>query len=656
MGMRSRFRQFPPAVGALLFLLVCAAVIGLRSGGKLQFLEIALYDHFVQLQPQVSFPESRILLVTISEADINNLGHWPMSDGEMARLLQNLIMQGPRVIGLDIYRDIPVPPGGEELVRVFSNWKRIVTVRKIGDEGSPGVPPPYMVSEGNQVGSNNIVIDPRGVVRRGLLFLSDKNGSYRSFPMLVASCYLAPEHIFPVAAPSAPTIMKLGQAVFVPLKANDGAYVELDAGGYQFLLDFSAAGSPFPSISLTDALSGLIPAEKVWDKAVLIGSVAESLTDFFHIPVNRPSEGQRISGVELQASIVSQLMRCALDGVQPMRFLSKSWEHAWTAVWGIAGLAIGLWCRSFRRFLLLGGVALLALYGTGFTLFRMSYWIPVVPPALAAGLTASLLLAYNSFLEKRDRALLMHLFSSHLSQEVATDLWNKREQFMDGRRPRPQALTATVLFTDLRDFTTATEKMDAGVFMDWLNEYMDAMAIKIMEHGGVVNRYIGDGILAVFGVPIPRETEEDKTRDALKAVRCALSMGKELDRLNSAWEKKGLPGTKMRVGIYTGPLMVGHVGNVSHMEYSVFGDTVNIASRLESFDKKYDQDAVCRTLIGEETWMRVNHEFETRDLGENNLKGKVRKTRIFHVLKPKEAPRNEMTSTLAETRSGKHYI
>jgi adenylate cyclase len=238
--------------------------------------------------------------------------------------------------------------------------------------------------------------------------------------------------------------------------------------------------------------------------------------------------------------------------------------------------------------------------------------------------------------EKKERASLMNLFSKHVSPEVAEIIWKQREQFIEGGRPRPQKLVETVMFTDLKGFTSLTERLDPQVLIDWLNTYLEAMAKLVMDHGGIIDEYTGDGFKADFGVPIAHTAETEISRDALNAVYCALAMEEELKRLNVIWQERDLPTANMRVGIFTGPVVAGSLGSSQRLKYTTIGDTVNIASRLESFDKDYrgpdHTDSPCRILIGETTLSHLGDQFQTIKVGEVNLKGKVQKIILHHVL------------------------
>src|SRR5258708_7312869 len=148
-------------------------------------------------------------------------------------------------------------------------------------------------------------------------------------------------------------------------------------------------------------------------------------------------------------------------------------------------------------------------------------------------------------------------------------------------RPRPQELAATVRSSDVAGFTPICEKLAPGPLIAWLDAYIDAMVQVVIAHDGVVLRFIGDGILAVFGAPVPRRSETEISADARNAAQCALSMAAAMRRLNDGWRSEGLPTAAVRGGLYTGPLVTGSLGSGSHMEYCLLGDTANTAARLQ---------------------------------------------------------------------------
>jgi adenylate cyclase len=195
-------------------------------------------------------------------------------------------------------------------------------------------------------------------------------------------------------------------------------------------------------------------------------------------------------------------------------------------------------------------------------------------------------------------------------------------------------VTATVLFADVRGSTALGEKLEPLVYMEWVNEFMDAMAGEVLAHGGIVDDYYGDGLKADFGVPVPRTSEDEIAADAVAAVRCALALEAALAGLNARWLERGKPAGAMRVGICTGVAVAGSIGSRDRLKYTVTGDLVNTAARLESLDASGHDFAArpCRILIAEPTRARLGDAFETRILGEFALRGREGAVRVHEVL------------------------
>jgi adenylate cyclase len=637
MSVLHRLLRSPLIASLLASVLVFLGILGLRTAGSFESLELAAYDWYIRLRPGEAVSDSRIVLIAITERDLRNQGTWPLPDATVAQVLELLTRYQPRAIGLDIYRDIEVPPGRDQLNEVLTRNPHIITVMKLRDGELDGIPPPPVHEHTDQVGFVGTLVDPGGIVRRGLLFQHDGETELSSFALRLALLYLQAEGIIPQPDASNPQHLRLGRTTIRPLEMNEGGYIGVDAGGYQLLLDFKGARRSFLAFSLTALLSGNIDPQTFKDKVVLIGITAESLKDFFYTPYSRGQHiNQQMSGIELHAHIVSQLLRLALDGDAPMATLSDGREAAWILFWSVLGGVLGVAVRSPWRFALSAASGLLLLGLADYLAFVTGWWIPLVPPAMAWLGSAAIVTAYMSNQEKHQRTLLMQLFSKYVpNKEVAEIIWQQRDQLLDGGRLRPQSLIATVLFTDMMGFTAVAEKRDPQEVMDWLNAYMDAMAQQVMAHGGVIDKYIGDSIMAIFGVPLPRTTEAEISRDALNAVNCALAMETTLMQLNDRWREQDLPTIGMRIGIFTGPLVAGTLGSVQRLEYTVVGDTVNTASRLEGFDKElFAPDCLsrpCRIIIGEATLCRLGDRFEAQKVGEASLKGKDQKVTVYCV-------------------------
>jgi adenylate cyclase len=643
-------RPWSPTFAAVfIVVLVTAGMLGARAIGTFEGAELATHDWFMRLLPGGDAPpDSRIALVVVTERDIQNVNGWPLPDGVLARTLDMVGRAGPRAIGLDIYRDVPVPPGTDALDAVLARDRRIVAVTKFAEGSSAGVRPPRVLAGTDQVGFNDILIDPGGVVRRGLVFLDDGTTVSYSFALRLALRYLERDGIAPAADPHDPALLRLGDVTIRPLESNDGAYVGADAQGYQFLLDFRGGRHSFTSVDLSTLLAGEARPELLKDKIVLIGVTAESIKDEFFTPFSRGlATHQYTAGVAVHGHIASQFLRMAIDGTRPMATRAK-WEEAlWILLWTAAGALLALVVRSPWRLAVSAGSGLLLLGGVDFLAFRAGSWVPLVPPAVGWLIAAGGATAWVSYQQTQQRGMLMQLFSRHVSKEVADTIWTQRDEFLAGRRPRSQRLVVTALFTDLTGFTTVAEKHPPELLMEWLNEYMDAMAVQVSRHGGVIRQYAGDSVVVVFGVPVARLSEAEIAADAIHAVECALSMGAALRELNGRWRAQGLPVTGMRVGIFTGAAVSGTLGSAERSEYVVVGDTMNTASRLESFDKDLfmpDTDQhPCRILIGESTLVYLGDQFETERVGDVSLKGKAQTVGVYRVIGPASAMRTDTT-------------
>jgi adenylate cyclase len=236
----------------------------------------------------------------------------------------------------------------------------------------------------------------------------------------------------------------------------------------------------------------------------------------------------------------------------------------------------------------------------------------------------------------QEREKLMSLFSRHVAKQLASDIWEHRDQFLSGGHPRPQRLVATAFFSDVVAFSSVSEQVDPPTLMDWLSDYMSLMTPIINGHNGVILRFIGDAIMAVFGVPIPRETEAEMDQDAIHAVDCALAMQEALITHNRALAEKGMPLVAMRVGIFTGSMVAGSIGDVDRLEYNVHGDTVNTASRLEGYRKEEFRaeffQSPCRIFIGQPTYERLGDRYVIERIGDARLRGKEQLTTVYRVI------------------------
>ncbi|WP_448573483.1 CHASE2 domain-containing protein [Trichothermofontia sp.] len=377
---------------------VTGAIVLLSFTGVFQLLEWVLLDQAFRWRPREG-PDPRIVIVGISESDIAQLQQWPMSDQILAQLLERIRSAQPRVIGLDLYRDLPVEPGYAELVHIFQTTPHLIGIQKI--LGSNVRHPPALAPQ-TQVGISDFVIDTDAKIRRGLLTATDMHGVLReSLALVLALRYLEGEGVTPVplaggglGGPPRQRV-RLGQAVIQQFLGHDGGYWGADDRGYQILLNLRGPACqeggrdcPFKTVSMFDVLSGRVPDTLFYDRIVLIGPKAPSLGDSFYSSFSTDDLSAH-TGIEIHAHLTSQLISAALDG----RSLLQTWpewlEWLWVWVWAAGGAALGVHFLSYRWWVLLGllgwsGGLLLAAY----LLFLLGWWVPTFMPLLAVGSAA----------------------------------------------------------------------------------------------------------------------------------------------------------------------------------------------------------------------------------------------------------------------------
>lgn len=602
--------------------------------GLLQGAELWVYDHFVAARADAK-NNSRFILVLQDETDIAHLDY-PLRDSVLADLLEKIEAGGPAVIGLDLYRDLPEPRNGSEsaiLTKTLQDEKHdnIIAIFLTGTDSPFGIAPPAcLLNDPSRYGFNNFPYDYKSVRRAYLSAKLPDKHQYNSFARQIAQYYLATKGIQPTAENHN---TRLGKTMFTRFRANDGAYVDADAAGYQFMQDFRTSPH-FQTMSIRDVLQ-LKDYSVFKDKIVLIGSGAKSGNDVYETAVESFA-----SGPEIHAQIIDQLLRAAIDGDRPTESASALFRWFSLAFWCAVGVLAGFRVRSYVLFALTLVLCLGVIVLTAWWIFMSGYWTLVIAPAAGFLAAAMLVKGYAAAFEEEQRSHLMKLFSQHVPPKVAEKIWDQRNLYLQGGRPAAQRIKVTILFTDLRNYSTIAEKMSPANLIAWLNECTCALAQQVDDNGGMISSFMGDGMMAVFGVPVARTDEEGIKEDATNAVRCALSMAREIKTMNARWKAEGKPQVALRVGINTGEAMCGMLGTVNHLEYSVIGDSVNKASRLESMLKdEMLSTGESRIFIGKETYTHIHETFPTSFVGTYTLKGRQEATEVYKVLdqSPREA-------------------
>ncbi len=371
-------------------LLVCVArLLGLWEGIELQTLDL-----FLRYRPQEA-PDERITILEITDDDLQRLGTYPVPDDAMVRLLEKLESYEPRVIGLDIFRDLPViNPFEADLERSRNAYEALTALLQRSAEAdktdivviekilNPPVGAPAMVSLDN-VGFADALLDTDGFLRRSLLASpsdADLDDYHMSFTIQLVAKYLAEEGLELNNGLKDVNTMRFGETELFRMTANSGGYHSQDTGDNPVvLLNFRNHQRPFQTLSLTEFLAGNFPEAWVSDRIILIGMTAVSTKDYINSAAISNTNPGLVPGVELQAHAISQIISAVLDGRPLIATWSSYWEYAWIIASGAAGLSLIYIKRSISTvaivFIVLGSVPVLLSYG----LLLAGVWIPAFP-------------------------------------------------------------------------------------------------------------------------------------------------------------------------------------------------------------------------------------------------------------------------------------
>ncbi|MGK7900368.1 MAG: CHASE2 domain-containing protein [Hormoscilla sp.] len=429
------------------------------SAGLFQHLEWASLDRFFRLRPREPVDE-RLVIVTINESDISKVGRWPIPDEVLAEALEKIKARDPRVIGLDLYRDLPVEPGHRQLVEVLKSTPNLLGVEKVVGEK---VAPPPSLEQQERVAIADLVLDGDGKVRRALISVRLSGKTKLSLGTQLALMYLQGDGIIPETIPGSSGQMRLGKATFMPFQSNDGAYVRANAGGYQILLNFRGPRESFAIVSLTELLKDRIPPDLMRDRIVLIGATGQSLNDLFGTPYSSGllTSPRQTPGVVIHANLISQILSGALDGRAFIQVWPELSEWLWVLVWSFIGAAgpwqlknnvLAKWTVGSVFAVLAGGTSISITY----LAFLWGWWIPAVSPLVAiTGSAIVISMYYSRELQHRkaDLEILLETTAEH-ADAVADDLRAKAEEALrESERRLAQFLEAVPVGIGVIDAT-----------------------------------------------------------------------------------------------------------------------------------------------------------------------------------------------------------
>jgi adenylate cyclase len=401
----------------------------------------------------------------------------------------------------------------------------------------------------------------------------------------------------------------------------------------RMLVNYYGTGRTFPHYSISDIIKGKLSPDTFKDKIVIVGSTAIGIYDLRVTPYSSV-----YPGVEIHAT--------AIDNILHGNFLHRSSGTQLLDVCAIVffGLFIGIVVPRVKA---VQGMVLSLLVLISFVLInsfifsRYNLWLNIIYPALTMIVIYLGITVYRYITEEREKKKIRGAFQYYLTASVINEMLKDPSKLKLGGDKKD----LTVLFSDIRGFTTISEKLTPEDLVRLLNEYLTAMTNLVFKYDGLLDKYMGDAIMAVFGAPL------EQPDHAVRACRTALDMMEELKKLQKKWTDEGRPAFDIGIGINSGDMVVGNMGSDMRFDYTVMGDMVNLGSRLEGINKEYGTNIV----ISEYTYAAIKDDLFCRELDSVRVKGKKLPVKIYELLgEKKDAERWEKAVSLFEEGLSKY--
>ncbi len=607
---------------ALKSLLICCVVVlvvmTLFAFHGLDSLELKSVDFRFQLRGTRPVNKD-IVVVSIDEASIAHLGRWPWPRSLHGSLVQKLAASGAKAIAFDVLfteKDEQNPASDALLARAAEETGIVTSAFLIRGGlshdllGKDPLFPFPALKDHTYWGFVNFVPDRDGVCRRGHLYSIVDDEVFPSLP--VATLALAEHKTFQELLPHLPVVVSK----------------DPDIAKNQLFINFaySATADSYKTYSYADVLSGKVPPSAFQGKIVLVGGTAAALFDTKAIPF-----ASIYYGVLIHANIIDNL----ISG----NYMREAPSEITLLYVIVLGLLFGLVLprlspvRQFVVFLIVvgGGVA------TAIYMFalRNTIW-PMVAPLLTAVSCYGGVVFHRLIVEEREKRKIKGSFKQYLSPKIIDVLTKDPSKLRLGGEERE----VSIFFLDIAGFTTMSETLKPTQLVEVMNHCLTEFSNIILKHDGLINKYIGDCVMAFWNAPA------DQPLHATQACLAALECIRVLPDINRKLQEKGLPSIDCRIGVNTGVAVVGNMGSHEKFDYTAMGDPVNLASRLEGANKQYHT----RIMISDATFEKAREEIEARDLDLIRVKGKKEPRKVFEVL----CKKGELLEEVSEGRKRYH--
>ncbi len=625
-------------VAVIIGILAWALVLIFYWGKLLESYELKTYDQLCRLHAAKIPAPDEVALIVVDQGSLQAAQrqgiNWPWPRQMYAPIVQFCASAGARAIAFDVLFTEPSAYGveddrilaeslkqnGHAFLPIFlsrqershSPWEKEIVKRialPLRDQSgrnhsayASSIPPIQNLAD-SAISLGNVAIPP------------DADGIYRRLPLVFS--YLDQ------------WIPSLGLALFRHLEAKDALALEkdglrigdlripLDSQG-TFLLSYYSNSQDYPRFSAFNVIQSFqalqeggkpVYSPQVFrNKIVLVGFTAAGLFDMKPTPISAVNPGMAIHAT-LVANLLHKDFRVRISPAAALALAA-----------GIA-LLMSVTVMFVPSLWQLGLITLAYAGGLFFFLqlaFHQNIWVDGILLSASLGIAFAIATAFSYATEGRQRRQIKQAFSHYMSDLLIQDLLKNPDKLRLGGEKR----VLTVFFSDLAGFTSLSEKLTPEEVVMLLNRYLTAMTDIILASGGLIDKYEGDAIMAFWGAPLPQEDH------AVRACMAALDNQARLAELRQDFIRSGLPPVHARIGINTGEMIIGNMGSSQRFDFTVIGDSVNLASRLEGAGKEYGT----HILISEETYLRVSDKVEAREIDLLRVKGKDKPVRIYELL------------------------
>ncbi|HEX9998789.1 MAG TPA: adenylate/guanylate cyclase domain-containing protein [Abditibacterium sp.] len=561
-------------------------------------------------------PDSRITIVEIDDKSSDKWSNDPFIawGGHLADAINQLNRSGARLVALDWTQPIETDARmkwnhDERLGAALGKSNRVVFVKMLRSDGKAVLPAPSLLNAPRDAYGPNGESNLENLLGFADLVSAD-NVQTSFFPELPPEISPRREVSFAARIAERSGLGPLNLKA-MPLRNDGSLLINYSDGAGK-----TGSHSPFERVSLFDVATSALPDARFKDKIVLIGATSKGGNDIHHAPFTRGLLGlgsRQIPGVELQAHAVKTLLNnnaiAELEGAA-VWFLSFL-----VGAFGVWIYTVWEWARAARAF----GAAFLAWMGLSFVLFwSANFALPVALPLGSLVLGCALMGGYRALSEERERMQVMKIWGRHQDPRLIEELLANPEW----RGGQGREIEVTVLFADLKNFTKTVEHLTPTQALEALNRYLALLSSVILEHGGLVDKYLGDGLMAQWGAPAARKDH------ATAAVHACLDIGRRVSALTQEMRAQGQVAFEARLTLHTGPVVAGPLGSEQRLEYTIIGDTVNVSSRLQETAKSLG----CDFLISETTCGALDETIRTGRETQVEIRGRQAPLRVFEVL------------------------